>query len=376
LRVSRQVWLTDDRGFTILEALIATALVTLVAFTGLAACKMIARVTLSSGAASSAADAVDEQIAALHNDAATAFAVFVPAADRLGHANHGQEIDFFSKADDGRPIRWCYAYDAQTQTLQRWDYDAGGPYGVRNETTGVVDSSVAYPPLKHVARFAATALPADQLGDPDHNTYFGVAGFFAHTPQALPVRYAAPNAPDALGGNGVVQIELANATNARTVHLAAGSMPTGFTVTGVPLWHAIVYRVDQTHRFLIGAAGKSHVFINAHVDVSYDGWATKIPWCDFNLLGAPGGLDPHDPHADYKPNEPVEGAQSILAGCRKRQPLPPPPGSAGFPGDGDTGRAPAPVRVPTPEPVPAPVQMAPQCGPESRSGYCRPQDVR
>jgi hypothetical protein len=375
MKSARRVLPADDRGFTILEALIATALVTLVAFTGLAACKTIARVTISSAIASSGADFIDEQVAALHNDAATAFAVFVPAADRFGRPNSGQELDFFSKADDGRAIRWCYSYDAQAQTLERWDYDAGRAYGVRNATTGVVDPSAAYPPLKHVLRFAATALPADQLGDPARNVYFGVARLFAHTPQALPVRYTAPGAPDAVGGNGVVQIALANAAGARIIHLAAGSMPTGFTVTGVPLWHAIVYRVDQTHRFLSGLAGKSHVFINARVDVSYDGWATKIPWCDFNLLGAPNGLDPHDPHADYKPSEPIESAQSILAGCRQRYPLPPPPGSTGFPGDSNTGRS-RPVPTPTPTPAAMPVPLDPACAPDSRPGHCRPEDVR
>jgi hypothetical protein len=330
--VPRQAPLGNDRGFTILEALIATALVTLVAFIGLAACKTIARVTLASGAARTGSDSLDEQIAAFHNDAATAFAVYVPGVDRFGQPNHGQELDFYSKADDGRAIRWCYSYNARAQTLRRWDFDAGGSYGVRNGTTGAVDPAAAFPALEHVVRFAAAALPADRLGDPDRNAYAGIASLFTRTPQALPVRYAAL---DAVGGNGVVQVSLANAAAARTVHLAAGSMPTGFTVTGAPVWHAVVYRVDQSHRFAFGVAGKSHVFINAHVDVSYDGWATKIAWCDFNLLGAPNGLDPHDPHADYKPNETIEGAQSILAACRLRHPLPPASGSVGNEPDAD-----------------------------------------
>jgi hypothetical protein len=358
--MSRQAPLGDDRGFTVLEALIATALVTLVAFIGLAACKTIARVTLMSGAARSGSDSIDEQIAAFHNDAATAFAVFVPDADRFGKPNAGQELDFYSKADDGRAIRWCYAYDAQAQTLRRWDFDAGGPYGVRNGTTGAVDSAAAYPALKHVIRFEAAALPADRLGDPDRNAYAGISGLLTRTPRALPVRYAAL---DAVGGNGVVQVSLANAATARTVHLAAGSMPTGFTVTGVPLWHAVVYRVDQSHRFGLGVAGKSHVFINAHVDVSYDGWATKIAWCDFNLLGAPNGLDPHDPHADYKPNEAIESAPSILAACRRLRPLPPVSGSSGNPREADTG-------VPA-----APVGPAPPCSTADQLRRCRPPDA-
>ena len=152
----------------------------------------------------------------------------------------------------------------------------------------------------------------------------------------------ASGAPAAVGGNGLVEVSIANEATARIVHLAAGSMPTGFTVTGVPLWHAVVYRVDQTHRFLFGAAGKSHVFINARVDVSYDGWNTRIAWCDFNLLGNPDGLDAHDPHADYRPNEAIESAPTILAACRLRRPQPPAQGSAGYPPDADTVQPPLP----------------------------------
>jgi hypothetical protein len=335
--MSRQAAFDGERGFTVLEALIATALITFVALAGLAACKTIAHVSLAEQGATGSAALVDEQISELHNDAATAFAVFVPDTDRFGNANTGRELDFYSRADDGRAIRWCYVYDAAAQTLRRWDYDAGGPSGVRDVTTGAIDSGAAYPALKHVVRFSAAALAADQLGDPARNAYHGIAALFASTPRALPVRYTdgASGAPAAVGGNGIVEVTIATAATARIVHLAAGSMPTGFSVTGVPLWHAIVYRVDQTHRFLFGVAGKSHVFINAHVDVSYDGWKTKAPWCDFNLLGNPDGLDAHDPHADYRPDEALETAPGILAACRQRHPLPPANGSPGYPPDAD-----------------------------------------
>jgi prepilin-type N-terminal cleavage/methylation domain-containing protein len=344
----RQARPGGERGFTVLEVLVATALIAAVALTGLAACKTIAHVTLSAHTASNGAESIDEQIGQLHNDAATAFAVFVPAADRFGRPNDGQELDFYSQADDGRAIRWCYFYDAAAQTLQRWDYDGAGPYGVRSVDTGAVDPGAAYPPLRHIVRFAAAALGADQLGDPHRNTYYGIAALFARRLQAWPVRYGdpRPGAASAVGGNGLVQVSIENATAARVAHLAAGSMPTGFTVTGALLWHAVVYRDDQTHRFFLGPASKSHVFINARVDVSYDGWKTRIRWCQFNLLGNPGGLDPHDPHADYKPGEAVEGAASIFAACRERRPFPPAPNSPGYPPDPDAAGPQLPAKMP------------------------------
>jgi hypothetical protein len=222
---------------------------------------------------------------------------------------------------------------------------------VRDVKTGSIDSAAAYPPLEHVTRFVAAAIAADRLGDPAVNDYHALGGLFTRTPRALPVPYADPalDAPAAVGGNGVVQVALANATTARIVHLAAGAMPTGFTVTGAPLWHAVVYRVDQSHRFALGVAGKSHVFINARVDVTYDRWATKpILWCDFNLLGDPNGLDGHDPHADYKPDEPLERAPNILAACRRRHPLPPDRDSPGNPPDADAVHSPLPGQTAPP----------------------------
>jgi hypothetical protein len=366
-RVSRQVALRaagGECGFTVLEALIATALVALIGFVGLAACKTVAHVMLASSSASRSADSIEAQATQLHEEAATAFAVFVPALDTNGRPNAGQELDFYAKSDDGRAVLWRYVYDAAARTLRRWDYDPGGAFGVRDANTGLIDPAAAYPPLTNVTRFRATALPADALGDAQRNVYAGIAGLFGSAPQALPVRYTVPglDAPQVAGGNGVVQVLLAGASSARVIHLAAGSMPTGFTVTGLPLWHAIVYRVDQSHRFLAGLAGKSHVFINARVEVSYDGWVTPKKWCDFNLLGAPDGLDGHDPHADYKPDEPIEQADSILAACRARFPLPPLRDGPDNPSDPDS------IHPPLPD------QTAPPCwtnpGP---AGRCWPE---
>lgn len=340
----------NDAGFTVVEALIATALLTLIAFAGLAACKTVAHVMLAWTTAGHSADSIEAQAAQLRDDAATAFAVFVPAFAGNGRPNLGGELDFYSKADDGRAIFWRYTYDAAEQTLRRWDYDSGGATGVRDAKTGSIDPNATYPALTHVARFAAVTLPADALGDPQRNVYAGIAGLLAHQPAALPVRYTGPGVdlPEAVGGNGVVQVSLADAGSARIIHLAAGSMPTGFTVTGLPLWHAIVYRVDQSHRFLAGLAGKSHVFINARIEVSYDRWRTHKLWCDFNLLGAPDGLDGHDPHADYKPDEPIEAADNILAACRAQIPLPPGPHDADNPPNADAVHPPLPGQTPPP----------------------------
>jgi len=215
---------SGDCGFTILEALIATGIVTLIAFTGLAACKAMAQVMLWSSGARHSAASVDTQAAQLRNDAASAFAVFAPESDMYGRMNDGQELDFYSKADDGRPILWRYFYAAAAQTLQRWDFDPTGARGVRDAKTGVIDAAATYPPLNGITHFRATAISADRLGDPAYNIYSGIGALFTRPPRALPVRYAAvPGGSAAVGGNGVMQVSLTSQAAARVLDLAAGS---------------------------------------------------------------------------------------------------------------------------------------------------------
>ncbi len=383
-----------ERGFSLLEALIAIGIIVLVALCGLLACSSLAHTAITATDEQRSTAAIDTQATLLRNDAATAFAVYLPAAGDA--AVQATEIDFFAKDDAGRALRWRYRYDPRAHTLQRSDYDATGSSGVRDVRTGVIDPAAVYPPLGGITHFTATALAADTLGDSQRNPYSGIAALFSTVPQARSVRYDAPGAglPAAIGGNGIVQIVLGNDTATRVIHLVAGSMAAGFTITGVPVWHAIVYRVDQSHRFLLGAASKSHVFINARVDVSYDGWNTRLRWCEFNLLGAPDGLDGDDVHADYTPAEPVEHAENILAACRARRPVPPAATETENPPDADALAPPLPGQTAPPcwvhpgpggrcwpaaapadwaPPSPAPLESPPPawCAAHPRSPACR-----
>ncbi len=359
-----------ERGFTIIEALIAGAIVTLMALTGLTAAKAVAAVTLGAYTAGRDAAAIDIQAERLRDDAASAFAVFVPATDMNGAPNgaggDAHEVDYYARGDGGQELLWRYFYDAARGTLQRFDYDPSGTRGVRDAASGLIDSQAAYPVLKGLSAFGARAIPADELGDAGLNVYSGVTALFGHpaVPQAVSYNRPGLDVAAAVGGNALIAVTLSNASAGQVVHLAAGSMPTGFTVTGLPRWHAIVYRIDQTHRSWAGIAGKSHVFIRARVDVSYDDWSSRASWCDFNLLGDPYGLDGHDPHADYKPKEPFEQAEALLARCRLSNPTPPP---RGFPGNAPE---PGPELAPLPTPTPPACWTAP--GPQGR---CWPLDA-
>jgi hypothetical protein len=337
-----------ERGFTVIEALVAAAILTLIALSGLAVCKTLAGVLASTTGSGRDAAKLDAQAVQFRNDAASAVAVFVPSSDTSGDGAPAQEVDFAAKTNAGRAIRWRYRYEPAKRTLTRWDYDADGTSGVRDPKTGLIDAAATYPPLRDVTLFHAVSLTADALADPGSNRYGAIGTLFIHPPRAVPIRYDDLGSVPTIGGNGVVEIALANGAGARVVHLVAGTLPAGFTVTGAPVWHAVVYRVDQSHRFLLGVAGKSHVFINAHVDVSYDHWATRTTWCDFNLFGNPDGLDPHDPHADYTPDDPSERSDAILAACRARHPSPPAREEAGNPPDVDAVHPPLPGQTAPP----------------------------
>jgi len=364
---------SGERGLTLIEVVIASAIITLMALIGIAACKALAGVTATLYTAGHDSAAIDAQAARFRDDAATAFAVFVPASDINGAPNPSpegaHEVDYYAKTDSGAEYLWCYFYDAARHTLQRFDYDSHGTRGVRDGRTGAIDAAASYPPMFAVRAFSAQTVSADELGDPAHNPYGGFAALLAHPALPRSVSYDHPglDIPAAAGGNAIVQVSLANATTARVVHLMPGSLPSGFTVIGLPRWHAIVFRVDQTHRFWFGPAGKSHVFINARVEVSYDNWKTHPRWCEFNLLGNPYGLDGHDPNANPQPKAPFEQAESLLNRCRARNPTPPPPGSS--------GNAPEPDVV-TPQ-TPGPTPTPPPCWTDPRppQGRCWPPDA-
>jgi hypothetical protein len=134
-------------------------------------------------------------------------------------------------------------------------------------------------------------------------------------PEALPVGFATTGdaRSDRFGGNVTVQITIATQQGSETLHLATAALPSGFTVRAYPQIRAIVYRIDQTHRFWFGLAGKSHVFVRARLDISYDGWRTQPAqtWCDFNLYGYPGGLT-GGPAEDYHPEWFTESTAGIV----------------------------------------------------------------
>jgi type II secretory pathway pseudopilin PulG len=290
----------SERGFTVIEALIAIVLFVAIGLITLSLMHSLLAASAASATSSRGALTLEQQIDDMRSDAATAFAVFIPTIDVMGRPNNANgvtphEVDFYTKTDTGAQAFWAYYFDPVAQTLQRFDYDAAGHRGAADRTTGLIDVGASYPILPGVSTFNVATLEANDLIGTNNVYGAAVAPLFAGaSPKPLPVGFddGGPPRTDLYGGNTTVQITLATTNASRTIHLTTAALPSGFTVHAYPQIRAIVYRVDQTHRFWFGLAGKSHVFINARLDISYDNWKTQPPraWCDFNLYGYPAGL--------------------------------------------------------------------------------------
>jgi type II secretory pathway component PulJ len=301
-----------ERGFTVVEILVATAIFLAVGLTSLGLIGSLLRAARQGPSSAGGTIAVEQEIDALRSDAATSFAVFVPDRDVFGNingasANAGHEVDVYSKTDSGKPTFWAYDWNAKTKSLQRYDYDLAGHVGEADRQTGAIDQNGNYPAISGITSFSAETLEASDLVGTKNAYGATISALFAGAvPRALPVGYDVGLGPraDLYGGNTTVQIKLASAHESRTVHLASGALPSGFTIREEPEIRAIVYRHDTTDRSWLGLVQKSHVFIQAQLLISYSHFSEAHPivWCDYNIYGYPGGLEaPFQADADYQP---------------------------------------------------------------------------
>jgi hypothetical protein len=318
-----------ERGFTVMETLLATALLLAIGIGTLGLVGGFARALAARGSASGGSAQIENVLASMRSDAATAFAVFVPAKDIYGAANGGNgvaphEVDFYTKAQDGSEAWWAYAYAAADSTLRRYDYvpnPSGGAatIGVLGRT-GVIDGNAAYPPLTGVTAFSAHTIEASDLTTSD-NTFGPLIASLSTaagvTPNAEPVGFVPKSGAaraDLFGGNTTVEVSLQTAQTSRTLHLATTTSPSGFTLHLAPSIRAIIYRKDYSHRFWFGFAQKTWSRIFEQLQYSYtpkvEPWTA---WCDYEVYGADSnGLSVGDYHASYRPNEWVESTAGVF----------------------------------------------------------------
>lgn len=154
----------------------------------------------------------DEILERMRAEAASAWSVFVPAADVGGASNaDGHEIDFATQDAARSVFRWAYSYDRSAQTLTRYALSSGGTAQAQDTLSGVT-------------AFSAQAFPATSIADPASAVYDPL---FANA-TVTPVAYTL--ADGSVAGNGFVRVAIAGAGTSETALLSTGIAPTQFTV--------------------------------------------------------------------------------------------------------------------------------------------------
>ena len=196
-------------GFTLVETLIGAAVAAIVIGGLVVLASRLTQTTSALGTRVQSQSAVERLLERLSAEAASAWAVYVPADDINGNANaDGHEVDFFSEDGSHRPFAWAYSFDATHKRITRYAFAPGGAASA-GETIQPVDA------------FTATSVAITQVGTIDPLFRGSVA---------QPVAYAFGASPDAVGGNALVQLQIIASGVDRNELLASATAPTTFTV--------------------------------------------------------------------------------------------------------------------------------------------------
>lgn len=206
----------SQRGFTLLETLIALALALPLGLVLLGIVGGGLRAATAAATAGANADAVATLVERLDAEAHSAAAIFTPQNDVLGIPNCDasgacHEVDFFTRDAHNAPHFWAYRYDASAKTLTRYAYDdlgSNGPANLRPHGARIANLNA----------FGAQRIPISQVAIP------ALAGYVARD-VVVPFGY-----PGVAGGNVLVVVDVAN----DALHLRHELVPrlaaTGFSV--------------------------------------------------------------------------------------------------------------------------------------------------
>lgn len=198
-----------EAGFTLIETMVGAAIGAVLLWGLVAFANRMVFWAQSGNARVNAVADTDRLIERMSSEAASSWAVYVPATDVLGASNgNGHEIDFFTEDGAHRTYAWAYNFDAATKTVTRYAIGPGNT-AVAGDTLGSIDA------------LSATALTVAQLGTFDRL-------FASASASDVPFAFAAM--PGATGGNRLVAVQLAASGVNRSVVLASADAPTAFTV--------------------------------------------------------------------------------------------------------------------------------------------------
>lgn len=209
----------SERGFTLIEVMIVAALS---AFLLIGAFEAV-RLMLASSRTVVDRTAQYSELETLANrlitEARTAEAVTIP--DLACPA-----VEFYTRdpGQAGAPHFWSYRYDAAAKTIVR-NTDTSGPLATCSVAGGTIVA-------QHVSAFATTPLPmagSGGLAGRSDTPYITASG-------ATNVRFPlgideADGSTPIVSGNGLIEVTVRTAVGQRTVDLAPGVTPSGYTLT-------------------------------------------------------------------------------------------------------------------------------------------------
>ena len=131
-------------GFTLLETIVGAAIGVLLVWGVLAfADRMLAWGNAANQRVNAVANA-ERLIERMSSEAASSWAVFVPATDALGASNSdGHEVDFFTEDGAHRTYGWTYTFSAATKTLTRYALDPGNAASAGDQLADIDDFSAS-----------------------------------------------------------------------------------------------------------------------------------------------------------------------------------------------------------------------------------------
>ena len=275
---------SNERGFTIIELIVAAAIVLAVAFVVLDATHVAAMAAQKLVTTNAADTVVEKQVQQWQNEAKSALAMTVeqdPTCSNgaQGGAGHPVAFAFYGKSSTNDTVStsaapngvWTrYSFDG-SQTLTRDVLTLDPADSTKTLTLSTSSTSIGDLTVRCVQPSSLTSSAPELHGANVHD--YPVA-----SPASLPGKNKA------IGGNYVLELTERTASAARTVRLMSGTATTGVTVEG-PQWHTIIWREDHTRRFYIFpffTGQHSWLRIHARVDVSWDNWKTAPKmWCDW-----------------------------------------------------------------------------------------------
>jgi prepilin-type N-terminal cleavage/methylation domain-containing protein len=206
-----------QRGFSLLETVVAVAVVTVIGFFVLSALAQALRWNASFAQHRMAETAIGSLADRLEAEEDSAWAIFTPPFDAYGSSNaDGHEVDFFFRDAQNRAHFIAYSYDRTEHRIQRLLYAKAGGAPTADDA-----------PISGIDDFFARTYPVTALQDPGSPVYsdlYSAAGL--HPAQ---VRFDRTQ-PWIAGGNQITYVRLRSAQINREFQLSTQTAPGGFTI--------------------------------------------------------------------------------------------------------------------------------------------------